>query len=124
MKRIVAEEAMKHLEAVNEVNEAREILEKEAAGRLKAEDHVKEQASQKRKVMEAVLSIDRRYRRYSREEIAAATDDFSPEKKIGEGGYGSVYGAFLDHTPVAVKVLREGATEKMEEFMREVLIFP
>ncbi|CAA7397264.1 unnamed protein product [Spirodela intermedia] len=120
MKRIVAEETIKHLEAINEVNEAREILEKEAAGRLKAEDHAKEQSSQKRMVMEAVLSIDNRYRRYSREEIAAATDDFSPEKQIGEGGYGSVYKAFLDHTPVAVKVLREGAAEKMEEFMREV----
>lgn len=61
-----------------------------------------------------------RYRRYTIDEIEAATEHFSKSRKIGEGGYGPVFKCRLDHTPVAVKVLRPDATEGRSQFQREV----
>ncbi|XP_017230370.1 U-box domain-containing protein 35 isoform X1 [Daucus carota subsp. sativus] len=61
-----------------------------------------------------------RYRRYTIDEIEAATEHFSRSRKIGEGGYGPVFKCRLDHTPVAVKVLRPDATEGRSQFQREV----
>lgn len=61
-----------------------------------------------------------RYKKYTIDEIEVATDFFAESSKIGEGGYGPVYKCFLDHTPVAVKVLRPDATRGREQFQREV----
>ena len=63
---------------------------------------------------------DQRYRKYTIEEIITATEGFSPEKVIGEGGYGTVYHCSLDSTPVAVKVVRLDRPEKKQEFLKEV----
>lgn len=60
------------------------------------------------------------YRKYTIDEIEAATEQFSKSRKIGEGGYGPVFKCRLDHTPVAVKVLRPDATEGRSQFQREV----
>ncbi|KAG6522781.1 hypothetical protein ZIOFF_019936 [Zingiber officinale] len=63
-----------------------------------------------------------RYRRYSIEEIEAATENFLEKRKIGEGGYGPVYKCNLDHTPVAIKVLRPDAAHGKSQFQQEVEI--
>ncbi|KAL5698591.1 non-specific serine/threonine protein kinase [Ranunculus cassubicifolius] len=60
------------------------------------------------------------YRKYDLEDIRTATGNFSDSLKVGEGGYGPVYKAYLDHTPVAVKVLRSDATGGMKQFRQEV----
>lgn len=60
------------------------------------------------------------YRRYTFEEIKEATNSFDEAFKIGEGGYGPVYKCYLDHTPVAVKVLRPNAAQGMTQFQKEV----
>ncbi|GAA0174056.1 hypothetical protein Leryth_021648 [Lithospermum erythrorhizon] len=62
------------------------------------------------------------YRRYTIEEIEEATDYFSQSRKIGEGGYGPVYKCHLDHTPVAVKVLRPDAAQGRSQFQQEVQV--
>ncbi|XP_047315319.1 U-box domain-containing protein 35-like [Impatiens glandulifera] len=59
-------------------------------------------------------------RRYSIEEIESATEFFKASRKIGEGGYGPVYHCYLDHTPVAVKVLRSDAAQGRQQFQQEV----
>ncbi|MBA0601288.1 hypothetical protein Gorai_004469, partial [Gossypium raimondii] len=41
-------------------------------------------------------------------------------RKIGEGGYGPVYHCNLDHTPVAIKVLRPDAAQGQLQFQQEV----
>ncbi|KAM0026950.1 putative protein kinase RLK-Pelle-RLCK-IXb family [Helianthus debilis subsp. tardiflorus] len=61
-----------------------------------------------------------RYRKYTIEEIEEATEYFSVDRKIGEGGYGPVYKCHLDHTLVAVKVLRSDAAEGKAQFQQEV----
>ncbi|PON39423.1 Mitogen-activated protein kinase kinase kinase [Parasponia andersonii] len=120
LKRIAAEEKAKHLEAIKEVERARVLLAKEAYERQIAEVNALEESSEKRKLVEALFSSDKRYRRYTWNEIEIATDFFSETNVIGEGGYGKVYKCSLDHTPVAVKVLQNGADEKKHEFLKEV----
>ncbi|TVU47032.1 hypothetical protein EJB05_06608, partial [Eragrostis curvula] len=61
------------------------------------------------------MSHEVRYRKYTIEEIEHAT-----ENKIGEGGYGPVYKGFLDHTQVAIKVLRPDAAQGRSQFQQEV----
>ncbi|MCI33652.1 U-box domain-containing protein 52-like, partial [Trifolium medium] len=80
------------------------------------------EAEEKRKVMDALVNVDVRYRKYTIEEIEAATEFFSKSLKIGEGGYGPVFRCLLDHTPVAVKVLRPDAAQGRSQFQREVSI--
>lgn len=61
-----------------------------------------------------------RYRKYSIEEIEVATEIFDKSHKIGEGGYGPVFRCSLDHTTVAVKVLRPDANQGKSQFHQEV----
>ncbi|XP_078432123.1 U-box domain-containing protein 34-like [Wolffia australiana] len=80
---------------------------------------------EERKVLESVtegvfFGFGRTLRRYSPEEIEAATESFSASRKIGEGGFGRVYKAVLGNTPVAIKALREDALGRRDEFLLEV----
>ncbi|KAI8001120.1 U-box domain-containing protein 35 [Camellia lanceoleosa] len=70
--------------------------------------------------LDALACSEIRYRKYPIKETEVATDYFSNSLKIGEGGYGPVYKAFLDHTPVAIKVLRSEMSQGKKQFQREV----
>ncbi|KAK3226169.1 hypothetical protein Dsin_006031 [Dipteronia sinensis] len=60
---------------------------------------------------------------YSLADIEAATDKFSIENKLGEGGYGPVYkGVLQDGREVAVKKLSKTSTQGFEEFKNEVML--
>lgn len=56
---------------------------------------------------------------YSLEEIEEATSGFDESKKIGEGGYGSVYFGILGDKEVAVKKMR---SNKSKEFFAELKV--
>ncbi|KAI3910143.1 hypothetical protein MKW98_014528 [Papaver atlanticum] len=116
------EENSKHLETVKELEVAKELLAKEIYERQRAELIVFTNSSERHKLIDALLLGDKRYKRYSRDEIEAATEFFSEAKKIGEGGFGKVYRCSLGHTPVAIKVLKPDESEmtKKEEFLTEV----
>ncbi|KAJ7970101.1 putative Receptor protein kinase [Quillaja saponaria] len=52
--------------------------------------------------------------------IAAATDNFSRENKLGEGGFGLVYkGKLIDGQEIAIKRLSQGSGQGLEEFKNE-----
>ncbi|GJQ94558.1 G-type lectin S-receptor-like serine/threonine-protein kinase [Tanacetum coccineum] len=59
---------------------------------------------------------------FSLHEIAEATDNFSINNKIGEGGFGPVYkGVLEDGRHVAVKRLAETSQQGLDEFKNEVI---
>ncbi|XAR67138.1 Non-specific serine/threonine protein kinase [Bertholletia excelsa] len=119
-RKIAAVEKEKHLKAMKEVEMAKTLLAKEAYERQIAELNALKESMEKQKIVDALFSNDRRYKRYSKHEIEIATDFFSKSKMIGEGAYGKVYKCNLDSTPVAVKVIRPDASEKKGEFLREI----
>ncbi|PON32091.1 Cysteine rich receptor like kinase [Parasponia andersonii] len=60
---------------------------------------------------------------FALEEIETATDNFSDDNKIGEGGFGEVYkGTLRDGQKVAVKRLIGNSGHGAEQFMNEVLL--
>ncbi|XP_050208517.1 G-type lectin S-receptor-like serine/threonine-protein kinase RKS1 isoform X2 [Mercurialis annua] len=58
---------------------------------------------------------------YNLSTILAATDDFSPSNKLGEGGFGSVY-KLGNGKVIAVKRLGENSGQGIEEFKNEVML--
>ncbi|KAG0500439.1 hypothetical protein HPP92_000511 [Vanilla planifolia] len=108
--------------ALEAAEAAQRIAKLEAQKRIDAEMKASREAEERRKALDVLAQTDTCYRKYSIEEIESATNNFSPENKIGEGGYGPVYKAFLDHTPVAIKVLRPDAAQGRKQFQQEVEI--
>ncbi|XP_065877257.1 G-type lectin S-receptor-like serine/threonine-protein kinase RKS1 isoform X2 [Euphorbia lathyris] len=55
--------------------------------------------------------------------IVAATNNFSPTNKLGEGGFGIVYkGQLFDGQEVAIKRLSRSSDQGIEEFKNEVML--
>ncbi|GFP85711.1 U-box domain-containing protein 52 [Phtheirospermum japonicum] len=119
---IIEREKQKCKAAVDIAHKAQRIAELESEKRKRAERKYKHESEEKQKAIDAYTLVRNvvRYRRYSIEEIEAATNNFADSDKIGEGGYGPVFKGTIDHTPVAVKVLRSEISEGQKQFQREV----
>ncbi|XP_055810798.1 U-box domain-containing protein 35-like [Solanum dulcamara] len=117
---VAEKEKAKCRAALEAAEEAQRIAEREAQRRISAERKALKEAEEKKKVLDALAQSDCRYRKYTIEEIETATDNFAATRKIGEGGYGPVYKCFLDHTQVAIKVLRPDAAQGRSQFQQEV----
>ncbi|XP_042461739.1 U-box domain-containing protein 34-like isoform X2 [Zingiber officinale] len=116
-------EKAKCIAALEMARAAQRIAEQEAIRRRNAEMRAKQEAAEKNKALSALTHGDViHYRRYNIEEIELATEGFSEELKVGEGGYGPVYRACLDHTLVAIKVLRPDAAHGRSQFQQEVYL--
>ncbi|KAL9259307.1 U-box domain-containing protein [Drosera capensis] len=98
------------------VEAAQKIAELEAQKRTSAERTAMKEAEEGKKVLESLT------RKYTTEEIEIATDYFSESLEIGDGGYGPVYKCTLDHSQVAIKVLRPDAAQGQSQFQQEVEI--
>ncbi|KAI9112552.1 hypothetical protein K1719_016475 [Acacia pycnantha] len=122
LRKIAAEEKEKYLKVMKELEEAKIKFAKESYERQMAEINVLKESVERKRIIDTLLSSDKRYRKYTMDEIKEATDNFSTDLLIGEGGYGKVYKCSLDHTTVAVKVLHQDAFNKKEEFLKEVEI--
>ncbi|XP_074590708.1 U-box domain-containing protein 52-like [Curcuma longa] len=119
----VAEEAAEkektRYKAIEEAVQAENrIAELEAKKRLNAEMKAIKESSETDSI--GPMRHDLRYRKYTINEIEMATEYFNERRKIGEGGYGPVYKCYLDHTPVAVKVLRPDAAQGRSQFHQEI----
>ncbi|GAB2250796.1 hypothetical protein Droror1_Dr00017046 [Drosera rotundifolia] len=108
--------------ALEAAEAAQKIAELEAQKRISAERKAMKEAEERKKALESLTQGDVRYRKYTIEEIEIAADYFSESLKIGEGGYGPVYKCTLDHTQVAIKVLRPDAAQGQSQFQQEVEI--
>lgn len=122
LRKIAEQEKLKHLQAAKDAQVAKNLLAKESYERQIAELNALKEFKERQKIVDALISNERRIRRYTPDEVKVATDNLSEKKIIGEGGYGKVYRGTLDHTPVAIKVLEHDATDKKEEFLREIRI--
>ncbi|KAB2004851.1 hypothetical protein ES319_D11G229000v1 [Gossypium barbadense] len=63
-------------------------------------------------------------KRFSYKDLVAATNSFSSERKLGEGGFGAVYKGYineLDRT-IAVKKISEGSRQGEKEYVTEVKV--
>ncbi|KVH95617.1 hypothetical protein Ccrd_002339 [Cynara cardunculus var. scolymus] len=112
----VEKEKAKTKTATEAAEAAQRIAELESQKRVVAEKSALRESSENN----AGLMSFSRYRRYTIDEIEEATEYFSATRRIGEGGYGPVYKCHLDHTPVAVKVLRPDAAQGRLQFQQEV----
>ncbi|XP_049412010.1 U-box domain-containing protein 35-like isoform X1 [Solanum stenotomum] len=99
---------------------AQHMAELESKKRKGVEKKFRHEAEEKKKAQDAFAGSENCYRRYSTDEIEAATNYFSNSQKIGEGGYGPVYKGYLDHTSVAIKVLRSDITQGQIQFQKEI----
>ncbi|XP_040378291.1 U-box domain-containing protein 35 [Oryza brachyantha] len=106
--------------AMEAAEAAQRLADLEAQRRRNAEVRARREADEKVRALDAISNHDFRYRRYNIDDIELATERFSDKLKIGEGGYGPVYRASLDHTPVAIKVLRPDAQQGRKQFQQEV----
>ncbi|ERN12552.1 U-box domain-containing protein 35 isoform X1 [Amborella trichopoda] len=119
--RAVAEKEKAKCKAAMEAAEAAQrIAELESQKRRNAELKAQKETEEKKKALDALAHTDVRYRKYTIEEIETATDFFAEDRKIGEGGYGPVYKCYLEHTSVAIKVLRPDAAQGRMQFQQEV----
>ncbi|KAL3642843.1 hypothetical protein CASFOL_013658 [Castilleja foliolosa] len=117
---IAAKEKEKCRVAIEKAKEAQRLAEHEAQKRISAEKKAFLESEEKKKVLDKLAHNDVRYRKYSIEEIETATEYFADCRKVGEGGYGPVYKCYLDHTQVAIKVLRPDAAQGRSQFQQEV----
>jgi nucleoredoxin len=124
---VAEKEKAKYKVAMDAAEASRKIAELEAQKRANAEMKSHSDSDQRKKTGgggggsgDSFLHGSARYRRYTIEEIEEATNYFSNSLKIGEGGYGPVYRAELDHTPVAIKVLKPDAAQGRSQFQQEV----
>ncbi|KAJ7547340.1 hypothetical protein O6H91_08G081300 [Diphasiastrum complanatum] len=113
-------EAQKLKEALAEAHFARQIAEEEGRRRIKAEAKSIKDEEAKVELTQALRKAEQKYRIYPFDEILAATNNLAEDHKLGEGGYGVVYKGKLHHTNVAIKVLKEDASQGVEEFQHEV----
>ncbi|XP_075486115.1 U-box domain-containing protein 35-like isoform X2 [Primulina tabacum] len=120
--RVAENEKAKSRAALEHAEASKRIAELEAQKRISAETTALKESEEKAKVVTSMAQTDYRYRRYSIEDIESATEFFAQSRKIGEGGYGPVFKCHLDHTPVAVKVLRPDTTQGRSQFNQEVEI--
>ncbi|CAN4095551.1 unnamed protein product [Withania somnifera] len=106
--------------AIEAAKKSQKMAEIEAQRRKYAELKAKREAQKNKQAMSIRSDNDLRYRKYTIEEIEAATKEFASSQKIGEGGYGPVFKGKLDHTPVAIKVLSPDAAQGKKQFQQEV----
>lgn len=106
--------------AIEAAEKAQRLAEKESKRRKHVEMKARQEAKEKNQALNYLSNNDVRYRKYTIEEIERATIKFSRAMKIGEGGYGPVYKGKLDHTRVAIKVLKSDAAQGRKQFQQEV----
>ncbi|KAL0303082.1 UNVERIFIED_CONTAM: U-box domain-containing protein 52, partial [Sesamum radiatum] len=116
-RRTAEKEKAKYKAAMENAQAAQRVAELESRKRVDAEKKAIQDVDE---TDETVGVMPFRYRRYTIDEIEEATEFFAISRKIGEGGYGPVFKCYLDHTRVAIKVLRPDAAQGRSQFQQEV----
>ncbi|CAK8560373.1 unnamed protein product [Lathyrus sativus] len=108
--------------AMESAEMSQRLAEMETQKRKLAELKAKYDEEERKRTLQDVVYNSIPYRRYNIEEIAVATNGFDNALKIGEGGYGPVFKGVLDHTVVAIKVLRPDLAHGERQFQQEIIV--
>ncbi|XVF74364.1 hypothetical protein PTKIN_Ptkin13bG0104700 [Pterospermum kingtungense] len=119
-KALAEAEKQKTKAAMEAAHMAQRLADMEAQKRKLAELKATREEEAKRRALDQLVNNKAVYRKYTINEIEAATNHFASSHKIGEGGYGPVFRATLDHTDVAIKVLRPDISQGQRQFQQEV----
>ncbi|TYI31533.1 hypothetical protein ES332_A05G457300v1 [Gossypium tomentosum] len=106
--------------AMDAAQTAQRLADMEARKRKLAELKANQEEEEKQRALDKLVNNKAAYRKYTLDDIEAATDYFASAHKIGEGGYGPVFKATLDHTAVAIKILRPDISQGQKQFQQEV----
>ncbi|XP_058750257.1 U-box domain-containing protein 35-like [Vicia villosa] len=108
--------------AMESAEVSQRLAEMETKKRKLAELKAKHEEEERRRTLQDVVYNSIPYRRYNIKEIEVATNGFDNALKIGEGGYGPVFKGVLDHTVVAIKVLRPDLAHGERQFQQEIIV--
>ncbi|XP_031494937.1 L-type lectin-domain containing receptor kinase IX.1-like [Nymphaea colorata] len=99
-------------------------IRKQKRAKLKEEQGEEEEEEDQEGFVDITLNFETGPRRFRYRELAAATNDFSEEEKLGQGGFGGVYRGTLKDTNevVAVKRFSKGSSQGKKEYMAEVSV--
>ncbi|KAK9014150.1 hypothetical protein V6N11_005319 [Hibiscus sabdariffa] len=106
--------------AIEAAQSAQHLADMEARKRKLAELKATRREEEKKRAIDQLVNNKVAYRKYTIDDVEAATDYFAYERKIGEGEYGLVFKGNLDHTAVAIKVLRPEMSQRRRQFQQEV----
>jgi seryl-tRNA synthetase len=83
-------------------------------------DNIKRNLEEFRLLIETDNHLEANFTEYTHAELRKVTNDFSDSLKIGEGGFGPVYKAFIGLRPVAIKILKDESSHGNRQFNQEV----
>jgi hypothetical protein len=99
---------------------------KRAKIRLRGTEHGLEESNffEDDRAMEDYFEKGTGPKRFRYKDLAIATDNFSDNKRLGQGGFGSVYRGFLNelNLHVAIKRISKGSRQGRKEYASEVRI--
>ncbi|WVZ23507.1 hypothetical protein V8G54_002051 [Vigna mungo] len=98
---------------------SKHLVKMDSLKRKEVELKAKSEEEETIKALQETLYNNIPYRRYTIEDIDAATNKFDNALKIGEGGYGPVFKGLLDHTTVAIKAVRPDLAYAEKQFQQE-----
>ncbi|GMI73024.1 hypothetical protein like AT5G12000 [Hibiscus trionum] len=117
---LVEAEKVKAKAAMEEAQMAQHLAVMEGRKRKVAELKATRAEEEKKRALDRLVNNKVAYRKFTIDDVEAATDYFASEHKIGEGGYGPVFKGTLDHTAIAIKVLRPDMSQGRKQFQQEV----
>ncbi|MCO5567228.1 hypothetical protein L7F22_020917 [Adiantum nelumboides] len=115
-------ERRRYEETILKLEDVTKKLESESHLRKEAEEKASQEAIAKLDAVMALRKEQQKFTEYSFHELQTATNNFSEDNKLGEGGYGPVYKGKLYNTTVAIKVLARQGLASNEDFQKEVEI--
>ncbi|XP_027906025.1 U-box domain-containing protein 35-like [Vigna unguiculata] len=101
---------------------SKHLVKTESQKRREVELKSKHEEGDTIKALQEVIYNNIPYRKYTIEDIDAATNKFDNALKIGEGGYGPVFKGVLDHTTVAIKAVKPDLAYAEKQFQQEVIV--
>ncbi|KAF3792083.1 L-type lectin-domain containing receptor kinase IX-1 [Nymphaea thermarum] len=100
------------------------VMRKRKKKKAELEEEEEEEEEETDGSPDVTMNFETGPRKFRYKDLAAATNDFSEEEKLGQGGFGGVYRGTLKDTNevVAVKRISKGSSQGKKEYVAEVSV--